>query len=285
MAHPRRAALAVAALAAVAGCGGGSGGGSGVNAPTIGAAKTYQLQGFEPTRPVSLDKPTKISFDIEQPSGKPLIAYKTGAGPHTGVHLIVVRDDLSRIIHMHPPIGADGKVDQSVAFPAPGPWKVLVDAYPKSSTTPNFQLFDKVDVAGAYKPQKLPSYKSTQTIDGYTFTIHNKPKLKAIDPAFLTVTITDPQGRPAKSTPWFGALAHAIFFRAGSLDYFHTHVCGANTPGCANTGVGAKIAGHSSTPGKLSVGILLPVAGTWRLFLQTKVQGHILTAPFTLRVK
>jgi hypothetical protein len=26
------------------------------------------------------------------------------------------------------------------------------------------------------------------------------------------------------------------------------------------------------------------VAGTWRLFLQTKVDSHILTAPFTLRV-
>ena len=35
-------------------------------------------------------------------------------------------------------------------------------------------------------------------------------------------------------------------------------------------------------PGKLTVGVLVPVAGTWRLFLQCKVDGHILTAPFTL---
>src|SRR3954471_8678575 len=223
------------AVLAVAGCSS-----SGPSIPTIRAARIYELSGFTPTQ-ITHPGPARLSFAIRQPSGKPLTAYKTGAGPHTGVHLIVVRDDLSRIIHMHPPIGADGKVAQPVAFPAPGPWKVLVDAYPKSSTTPNFQLFDKVDVAGAYKPRKLPAFKSTQTVDGYTFTIHNKPKLKAIDPAFLSVTITDPQGRPAKSTPWFGALAHAIFFRAGSLDYFHTHVCGANTPGCATTGVGAKI--------------------------------------------
>ena len=37
-------------------------------------------------------------------------------------------------------------------------------------------------------------------------------------------------GRPARFTPWFGALAHAIFFRAGSLDYFHTHVCAPARP-------------------------------------------------------
>jgi YtkA-like len=33
------------------------------------------------------------------PSGKPLTQYKTGPGPHTGVHLIIVRDDLAYIIH------------------------------------------------------------------------------------------------------------------------------------------------------------------------------------------
>jgi hypothetical protein len=31
--------------------------------------------------------------------------------------------------------------------------------------------------------------------------------------------------------------------------------------------------------------VLVPVSGTWRLFLQTKVDGRILTAPFTLEVR
>jgi hypothetical protein len=31
--------------------------------------------------------------------------------------------------------------------------------------------------------------------------------------------------------------------------------------------------------------VLVPVAGTWRLFLQCQVDGHVLTAPFTLTVK
>jgi hypothetical protein len=38
-------------------------------------------------------------------------------------------------------------------------------------------------------------------------------------------------------------------------------------------------------PGKLAVGVLVPVPGTWRLFLQCRVDGHVLTAPFTLRVR
>jgi hypothetical protein len=44
------------------------------------------------------------------------------------------------------------------------------------------------------------------------------------------------------------------------------------------------VTGTSTTPGKLTVGVLVPVSGTWRLFLQTRVGGHVLTAPFTLPV-
>ncbi len=30
--------------------------------------------------------------------------------------------------------------------------------------------------------------------------------------------------------------------------------------------------------------MLVPAPGTWRLFLQTKVDGRVVTAPFTLKV-
>ena len=99
------------------------------------------------------------------------------------------------------------------------------------------------------------------------------------------MTVTSPTGKPPSFTPWYGALAHAIFFRQGTLDYFHTHVCAPGASGCTSVLGGSKVTGSSSTPGKLTVGVLVPVAGTWRLFLQTQVNGHILTAPFTLEVK
>jgi hypothetical protein len=97
--------------------------------------------------------------------------------------------------------------------------------------------------------------------------------------------VTDPSGRPVRFRPWYGALAHAIFFRAGSLDYFHTHVCGATTIGCTSTLGGSSVTGKSSKPGRLEIGILLPENGTWRLFLQFRTKGHVVTAPFTLRVR
>jgi hypothetical protein len=276
------AALALAGL--TAGCG--SGGGSGLEAPKIGAARTFQLAGFRPSTSVRAGVPTTLSFHIQQPSGGALTKFKTGPGPHTGVHLIIVRKDLSTIIHRHPPIARDGSISLPVTFPAPGPYRVLVDIYPDvgPNTQPNFQLFANVDVQGSYHPKPLPGFHSAVTVDGDHFVMRTHSRLKSLKPEFLNVTVTDGHGRRASFTPWYGALAHAIFFRSGTLAYFHTHVCGAGAANCTSVLGGSKVTGHSNTPGKLTVGVLLPLPGVWRLFLQSRVDGRIVTAPFTLKV-
>jgi hypothetical protein len=280
-----RVVLTLALAAAVvssAGCGSSAG-----PSVTIGAARTYRLANFEPAGPVQAGKPTTVAFTIRQPDGTSLTQYKRGPGPHTGVHLILVRSDLSTIIHRHPPIQPGGRAEQNVVFPAPGRYRVVIDAYPAHGPAgqTNFQLFTWIRVAGRARLHPLPPFNPVVTVDGYRFTMHPHAALHAIDPAFLTITVTDPDGRRATFTPWYGALAHAIFFRKGSLNYFHTHICSPGATGCTSLFGGAKVTGTSSTPGKLTVGVLVPVAGIWRLFLQAQVNGHILTAPYTLQVR
>jgi hypothetical protein len=278
----RLAALIVAA-ATVAGCGG-----AGSAAPQLASAppaRQFQLAGFQPGATAEAGRPTDVSFTIQQPSGKPLTQYAHGSGPHTGVHVLFVRSDLSAIIHRHPPVQADGRVDDRITFTRPGRYRVVVDAYPGGAATQrNFQLFRWITVKGPAKDRPVPAFKSTQVVDGYRAAIEGKPALKAVEAAFLTVDVTDPQGKPAQFTPWYGALAHAIFFRAGTLDYFHTHVCAPGASGCTSTLGSAQVTGTSKTPGKLEIGVLLPVPGTWRLFVQCKVSGRVLTVPFTLDV-
>jgi hypothetical protein len=254
--------------------------------PTIAAAQTFRLEGFRPAQAVTPGRPFEISFRIEKPGGGTLTQYRTGAGPHTGVHLIVVRDDLSTLIHRHPPIAADGTVRQRLVLPMGGRYRVLVDVYPRlTGPLRNFQLTGNVDASGSAPVQPLPPFRPTRVVDGYHITLHGAGRIKAVAPTFATVTVTDPSGRPAQFSEWYGALAHAIFFRAGSLDYFHTHVCGAATSACASAVARAPIGGKSTKPGRLDVGILLPVPGKWRLFLQFKVGEHVMTAPFTLTVR
>ena len=275
--------LACHAAAALSGCGGASG--AAVSVPKIAPARVYTLSGFQPSGAVTPGRPTTIAFTVQMPNGKPLTSYKTGSGPHTGVHLIIVRDDLAYIIHQHPPIGHDGLLKQTVTFPAPGRYRVLVDVYPNiPGGQPNFQLFKTIDVTGQYKPQALPSFKPDQVVDGYHIDMQGHPDLRAIQAAFVNVDVLDPHGHKVSFAPWFGALAHAIFFHEGSLDYFHTHVCGPNAPNCTSVLGATRITGHATAPGKLTLGVLLPVSGTWRLFLQMKLGGRVVTVPYTLKV-
>src|SRR5918912_2400897 len=153
------------ATAAVLLAAGGSSSWSRPAAPTIAAARTYHLAGFRPAGSVQPGKPVVVAFRIDQPSGAALVDYKRGSGPHTGIHLIVVREDLSVIIHRHPKVGPDGAVRQPIVFPKPGPYRVLVDAYPNlSGPLRNFQLTADVRVAGAYKPQPLPPFTSVDRV-------------------------------------------------------------------------------------------------------------------------
>ena len=272
-------ALAVALCVLLAGCG------SSAGTLTVGAARTFKLAQFTPGT-LEAGRPQQLSFTIEQPSGAPLTSYRTGSGPHTGVHLIIVRSDLGAIVHKHPPIGADGRITEEVTLPTPGRYRVVVDAYPRlSGPLRNFQLFRSITVAGKAAPRPLPPFRPRVTVGGYRFVLNHPPALHAIRPAFLRLSVTRPDGSPAPFTPWFGALAHAIFFRAGSLDYFHTHVCAAGMSGCTSILGPTRVTGRATRPGQLRVGVLLPVPGTWRLFLQCKVDGRVLTAPFTLVVR
>ena len=275
----KRAGVLACMALLLAGCG------SSTGSLTIGPARTFRLAQFTP-RTLEAGRPEQLSFTIERPSGEPLTSYRKGPGPHTGVHLIIVRSDLGAIVHTHPPIGADGRIAETITLPTPGRYRVVVDAYPQvTGLLGNFQLFRWITVAGKATPQPLPPFRPTVTVAGYRFVLDHPPALHAIRPAFLALTVTRPDGTAARFTPWFGALAHAIFFRAGSLDYFHTHVCTAGMTGCTSVLGSTRITGRATRPGQLRVGVLLPVPGTWRLFLQCKVDGRVLTAPFTLVVR
>ena len=272
--------IAVVALSACGGSGSGA-----VSVPKVAPAGTYSLQAFQPAGPVLAGHPSLISFTIKQPSGKTLTAYRQCCEPHDGVDLIVVRADDSHVQYDDSDITPGGHVSQPVVFPTPGRYRVIVDAYP-AHTSPdqpiNFQLFTWVTVGGAYHPQPVPSYHPTLVVDGYRFQVHGHPSLKAIQAAFLTIDVTDPNGHKAVFGTWRGALAHAIFIHQGSLDYFHTHVCSPVAIYCTSVLGATRVTGSSSQPGVLHVGVLLPEPGTWRMFLLTYINGHHLVTPFTL---
>jgi hypothetical protein len=276
-----RRSVALVALAVVgAGCGGGGGSPA---PPTVAPAKEYKLDWQSPAS-VAQPGTTTLRFAVRTPDGKLLTRFRTGSGPHTGLHLIIVRDDLSLIVHKHPPIPAGGRLALPVDLPRAGRYHVLVDVYPAGGPLRNFQLTRELQVGTGDAEEALPAYAPVVHAGGLTFRVARLPGLRLAEPASMIVNVTDAAGKPVVFKPFYGALAHAIFFRAGSLDYFHSHICG-NDPACT-AGFGSPVAaGHSTKPGRMELGVLLPATGTWRLFLQVFHAGKLITAPFTLRVR
>ncbi|MDP9259148.1 MAG: hypothetical protein M3Q31_21730 [Actinomycetota bacterium] len=276
-----RGLAGVAALGLMAaGCGGGGGSPA---PPTIAPAKEYRLDWQGPTA-VAEPGRTTLRFAVLTPDGKVLKRFRTGAGPHTGVHLIIVRDDLSSIVHKHPPIPASGRLSLPVDLPKAGRYHVLVDVYPAAGALRNFQLTHELQVGTGNVKAALPAYAPVVHAGGLTFRVARLPGLRLAEPASMIVNVTDAAGKPITFTPFYGALAHAIFFRVGSLDYFHSHICG-NDPACTSGFGTPATTGHSTKPGRMELGVLLPATGTWRLFLQVFHAGKLITAPFTLRVR
>jgi hypothetical protein len=195
-----------------------------------------------------------------------------------------VRDDLSMIVHKHPPIPAGGRLALPADLPRAGRYHVLVDVYPASGALRNFQLTHELQVGTTDVRAPLPPYAPVVHAGGLKFRVARLPALRLAEPATMIVHVTDATGKPVAFTPFYGALAHAIFFRAGSLDYFHSHICG-NDPACTASFGAPATTGHSTKPGRMELGVLLPASGTWRLFLQVYEGGKLITAPFTLRVR
>ena len=202
-----------------------------------------------------------------------------------------MRQDLSEIVHLHPPIAPNGQMSTPVTFPAPGQYKVVIDVYQKGTPTSpggpsipiNYQLTEHVQVQGAYHPKPLGPARGSVTTDGYTFTIHGNPDLRAAQAGYLNVTVTGPDGKPVEFHPVVRRAGPRHLLQQGSLAYFHTHICAPGEPLCA--GLNGAVSGQSTNTATSRSAPCFPRAARWRLFLQGQIGDKIVTAPFTLNVR
>src|SRR5262249_23081300 len=162
--------------------------------------------------------------------------------------------------HHHPPLGTDGKIVDKVTFPEPGPYRLVIDVYPATcpgggaptipgapGRTGHYQLLLKGAAAGDCKPKRRSPPSQGPDGRGCTVRLNGASNLTAIQAQLVHVDVTC-NGKPATFQPYYGALAHAIFFRQGSLDYFHTHVCAPGATGCTSFLGATKVTGTSATP-------------------------------------
>ena len=203
-----------------------------------------------PTTTVPTGRVTPFSFRVLDASG-PVREYDVEQGKR--MHLVVVARDLSRFAHLHPEMGADGTWTVPLTLSA-GSYRAVADF---STDGRRRSLAVDLVAPGPLAVAPLPAPATVATVDDLRVELRRDGAQLAFT-AYRTLT-----DAPVVPEPYLGARGHLVAFRAGDLAYAHVHPAGEAGP---TTTYEAE----------------LPGPGTYRLFLELRVDGVVRTFPFTL---
>ena len=203
------------------------------------------------------------TFRILRGAKSPVTDFDEAHGERS--HLIVARRDLTRFQHLHPRLDPDGTWRvREFSLPEPGVYRAFVDVVvDRSPVTLGHDLFAN----GEWTAGPRPGSSRTASADGYDVALLND-EVTAKGETRLRFEVRD-GGRPvSRLEEYLGALGHLVALREGDLGYLHVHPIETDAEG-----------------GQVMFGANFPTRGRYRLFLQTKPDGNLITAPFDLRVE
>ncbi len=180
-------------------------------------------------------------------------------------HLIVVRRDLTRFQHLHPELDSDGTWHvEGFELPDAGVYRTFVDLVVAGRpTTLGFDLF----ASGAGDIEPRPTDSRVAVADGYEVELAPSD-IGVGDLAQLTFEVRS-DGEPVPNLDeYLGSLGHLVALREGDLAYLHAHPVETAPDG-----------------GRVEFGVRFPTVGRYRLFLQAKPEGNLVTASFDVRIR
>jgi hypothetical protein len=211
----------------------------------------------------------RMSFDvIDTRTGKPVTGYDEDLTKK--LHLIVVREDLTRFQHVHPTLGSDGRwtVTEAVLSRA-GPWRLIADFIPAGGARTVLATTVQA-TGGAYdvrpfrESSRIGDHRWRTTVAGYEVTLEGERFAGGASGALRFKVRRD--GKPVTDLqPYLGARGHAVLLRWGDVAYVHVH---------PREG--------SAAPGAIDFDVTYPRAAPLGLFLQFRHAGRVHTAHFEL---
>ena len=211
------------------------------------------------------------------------------------LHMIIVSDDFTHFLHIHPVLAADGHFTIEARFPAPALYHIYGDAEPAGIGQQVFRFDAPVDGGQAVANRALAPTGRDVAAGAYTVTL-STTTVSARKDTDIRVHVLS-AGRPARDLhPYLGALAHAVFLSARDLTYVHVHPASLNPDGSSsmldmgNMGSMSGMGGMDMAPlpdtATTSPDMLLHVAlrepGTWKLWLQFRGGTELHVAPFVI---
>jgi hypothetical protein len=239
------------------------------------------------------------------------------------MHLFLVRDDLQGFAHLHPVMVDSSTFRTSVPPLPPGRYRLYADVVHESgftqtlldsvSLTENGDAWQARDADDSWWMSRQPSAVSGQRWavsleDGSTMTWERDSALVAGRDVDLRFIIRGRNGRAVTLEPYMGMPSHAVITRADGAVFVHLHPSGTiamaaqltyalRQPGDTVRGVlGSRIAAAERTnspmaamvmesdPGTVTLPYAFPQPGLYRVWVQVKVNGRVLTGAFDTQV-
>lgn len=234
---------------------------------TIGDGTTAEAGGYRMAAlsfPATTDQPGMLTFRILGPDGRPVLDFTEEQTKP--LHLYVVRDDLAVFRHVHPSLHEDGTWSAYVDVREPGRYRVVAEFVPSQRPGGSHVVVaGRAILSGA---SRSAAGEPTPYDDPVTLEAPASVPVGADEE--LSLVVSDGAGGALNLGTYLGAHAHLTGFEESRGAFVHVHPLGAPTI----TVEGSELRFHTS----------FAEAGTYRFFVQVRVDGFVHTVPFTLAV-
>ncbi len=222
---------------------------------------------FIPASPVLPAGTRTVEFVIEGPDGSAVTEYEIEHEKE--LHLIAVRRDFTGFQHVHPERASDGTWAAPLDLTG-GTWRLFADFTPVAedgSGAEGLTLGADITVTGSTGRFGAPSpeVRRVDTVDGYRVELAGN--LTPGEESNLSFAVTRQGDAVADLQPYLGARGHLVALREGDLGYLHVH----------------PIDDEDATGHEVGFAATVPSVGSYRLYLDFRVDGVVRTASFVLR--
>ena len=207
--------------------------------------------------------PNDSTFRIVRDDGTPVTEFDDSHGERS--HLIVVRRDMTIYQHLHPKLESDGTWRvEGFTLPEPGVYRAFVDVVVEGQpTTLGYDLF----ASGSWEADPRPASTRSATAEGYDVELLTE-EITARQRSRLTFEVQRNGDPVSELDEYLGALGHLVALREGDLAYLHVHPEDTAPDG-----------------GRVEFSARFPTTGRYRLFLQMKPDGNLITTSFDLTIE
>jgi len=240
---------------------------------------------------IEANKPFTLTVSILEPDGKTPVSKFDEV--HTKLlHFILVSDDLTQFLHVHPDYQGDGVfVLTDLVLPQVANYVTFADFTP----TGNHQHYirNTLTVSGATEEQPNLVISPTEvTVGGLKLQLVNTDAISAGAETSLKFHVSDAKTGAAISSldEYLGAAGHLVIVDKTTQIYIHTHPAGHDMAGMSGMDMATATPAMAGMDMPTQYGPDLefmadiPSAGLWSMWLQVQYKGDVYTFPFVVDV-